>query len=729
LGSLAPAQFSVIFDESVAALSGDAAVGELRANGRKEVTLALKLFPFVAVAVFTCSQQVALPHDSKHLLDDSAIKRIIQPNTGTAPVSTQSVAGCWDFEQSNDQWIADSSGSGNLMSAANCMDLPFSLAGDNRAVKLGGSNEYLGVIIKPGADLAQLDDRFTVALRIKPDELKSRCVILAYQYEGLGWTVGLTDRGELIAGLRGGGVSKGLSAPLPESGGHVAIVFSRQQGPVGLYIDGESVATTAEKDFWGLGDTTGFLVGCRRNRGKTPSQQYRGLLDDLIVINSVINDGDALKLAQQPYRKLFNFSDVEIPDKPFFWNTIYTGEQLGHLLKTTFRFNGIDIQLEHPPAMLEVNRTAGLLVNKGMQVQKIHAWPRPRQKIDVPRGFIAPSGDWLVMFTAGRNQYGCAPELRHVKTNEMLTYRSTDRGRTWTGPTRAWNCNYSSSFVVPFIPRDSSRIYLFTTEPIPSLRENKEDGPIVYRTSDDNGHTWSAPVRIRPTNLPDFTGISGMRMCQTRASTWLLGTHKKASFHFTADNGFTLREKQFVLRSTDDGKTWKMHLTAPAAPPQDPPWRNEGRVINLSDGGAMMLARVQGHLWESFSNDDGLTWSLPAPQELVHPAAPPMLFHLSDGETLVQLIHNRYGGKEAQQLDRNELWVSLSTDDGKTWSEPAFLMANLVDNVRRPNLSYTDLFVDGGQIHFIVPHLWEQVLRVSMSEQALLNLPTAMDLQ
>ena len=55
-------------------------------------------------------------------------------------------------------------------------------------------------------------------------------------------------------------------------------------------------------------------------------------------------------------------------------------------------------------------------------------------------------------------------------------------------------------------------------------------------------------------------------------------------------------------------------------------------MINLSDGGAMMLARVQGHLWESFNAADGLTRSLPVPQQLVHPAVPPMLFHLSDGK-------------------------------------------------------------------------------------------------
>ncbi|WP_425397833.1 sialidase family protein [Aeoliella sp.] len=678
--------------------------------------MAKKLVCLIATVVCVCWQPMA-----KSVPPLSAAR-------GVVDITADQLAGCWDFETSDDQWVADISGCGHLMSAANCMDLSSRIVSASRAARLGGDNEYLGVIIKPDTSLANLDERFTVTLRIAPDRTTRRCVILAYNFNGLCWTVGRNELGELVAGLRGDGVSRGLRAPMPSDGGHVAITFSRQHGPTDVYIQGVAAETVAEPDFWGPGDTCGLLVGCRRNHGKTPSQLYSGLLDDLIVINSEIDAEDAKQLASRSCRELFELPNASIPAEPFLWNMTYSREQLGHRLRTDLRFSGFDINLQSPPAGLRIDESVGLLVNQHAKVQKIHAWPRPRQKVDVPRGLVTPGGDWLVMFAAGRNQYGCSAELRHVKTNEMLSYRSADQGRTWQGPTRAWTCDHSSSFTVPFIPAGSNRIYVFGTEPIPSLRENKEDGPIVYRYSDDDGHTWSAATRIRPVNLPDYTGISGMRMCQTRAGTWLLGTHKKQSFDFTSANGFTLREKQFVLRSTDEGQTWNMHLTSPAAPPQEPPRRNEGRVIDLSDGRAMMLARVQGHLWQSFSADDGVTWSLPEPQKLVHPAAPPMIFHLSDGKTLIQLIHNRYGGKEHHQADRNELWVSLSMDDGTSWSEPGLLMANLVENVRRPNLSYTDMFTDEGQVHFVVPHLWEQVLHVSLPEQELFNLPKAGDL-
>jgi len=42
--------------------------------------------------------------------------------------------------------------------------------------------------------------------------------------------------------------------------------------------------------------------------------------------------------------------------------------------------------------------------------------------------------------------------------------------------------------------------------------------------------------------------------------------------------------------------------------------------------------------------DNGQTWSDPTPTTLVHPDAPPMLFHLADGKATVAFQHNRHRG-------------------------------------------------------------------------------------
>ncbi|MHC4399568.1 MAG: exo-alpha-sialidase, partial [Planctomycetota bacterium] len=44
---------------------------------------------------------------------------------------------------------------------------------------------------------------------------------------------------------------------------------------------------------------------------------------------------------------------------------------------------------------------------------------------------------------------------------------------------------------------------------------------------------------------------------------------------------------------------------------------------------------AEGHIRETRSTDDGKTWTEPKPTPLVHPDAPPMVFHLADGRTLV----------------------------------------------------------------------------------------------
>ncbi len=49
------------------------------------------------------------------------------------------------------------------------------------------------------------------------------------------------------------------------------------------------------------------------------------------------------------------------------------------------------------------------------------------------------------------------------------------------------------------------------------------------------------------------------------------------------------------------------------------------------DGQVVHHARTpQGHLFMAWSGDDGRTWTKPTPSPLVHPDAPPMLFHLAD---------------------------------------------------------------------------------------------------
>ena len=85
------------------------------------------------------------------------------------------------------------------------------------------------------------------------------------------------------------------------------------------------------------------------------------------------------------------------------------------------------------------------------------------------------------------------------------------------------------------------------------------------------------------------------------------------------------------------------------------------------------------------------------------------------------------------QKDRSEVWVSISKDDGVTWSHPRFVLANAMAPKRNSawwdyQCSYMDMFVDNGAVHLFVPHRWERVLHLEMREDALASLATKNEL-
>ena len=83
--------------------------------------------------------------------------------------------------------------------------------------------------------------------------------------------------------------------------------------------------------------------------------------------------------------------------------------------------------------------------------------------------------------------------------------------------------------------------------------------------------------------------------------------------------------------------------------------------------------------------------------------------------------------------DRSEIWAALSTDGGRTWSEPRFLFANALGETlempfRNYQCSYIDVFPVGDVLHLFVPHRWRQVLHLTLHEAALNQLPTRQEL-
>lgn len=394
------------------------------------------------------------------------------------------------------------------------------------------------------------------------------------------------------------------------------------------------------------------------------------------------------------------------------------------------------ITSKNMPQGYKFDRELGLVINNKIHGKVIHR--NYNGGLYETRAVKSPNGDYLLMFPDG-GHYGSAGQS-HKKINNMVAYRSKDMGNTWEGPTVAFDIDYNQHGFIPFIPKGTNRLYAFGTQPI-RYSYNAEGGlqensPIGYRYSDDDGHSWSEVRLIRPENDPDFLGMSVMRMCETDNGTWLLGSHE-------ADWSYKpLLTRQYILRSDDKGKTWEV---VPGK--RHGGWHascygrmDEGRPINVGNGEIFFMTRTpEGHLWGSRSVDDGKTWSEFEPTSLVHPDAPPMLFKLSNGKTLIAFHHNISRMKTAdltigsQHLDRSELWFSLSEDGGRTWSDSKFLLANafkpaLEGPWKDYNTSYCDMFVDEGKIHLLMPHRWSRALYLTIEENELETFSTKKEL-
>ncbi len=118
-----------------------------------------------------------------------------------------------------------------------------------------------------------------------------------------------------------------------------------------------------------------------------------------------------------------------------------------------------------------------------------------------------------------------------------------------------------------------------------------------------------------------------------------------------------------VMYSDDEGKTWSRSasvLTTGGGGFES--GASEPTVVELSDGKLWMLIRAQtGHLWESFSTDNGKTWTRATETILPSSNAPATALRLRSGEIAVAWndhVHSNYA--------RQTLVVGL-TNDGKSF--------------------------------------------------------------
>jgi len=189
-------------------------------------------------------------------------------------------------------------------------------------------------------------------------------------------------------------------------------------------------------------------------------------------------------------------------------------------------------------------------------------------------------------------------------------------------------------------------------------------GRTMITRSADGGKTWSQPQTVLDHRLDDgphalFRCQDGTLLCFiTIQASWYGYDKAPPAFHNDIDG---LNTKQFLIRSTDDGKTWS-DLISLSSPGDFYERAHGGRPIQLADGGILWATYFQqsgvpflrGAIRRS--DDSGKTWNVIS--TIVRPdnnIDEPVIADLADGRLLL--------------LTRPDGAFFTSSDQGINWTD------------------------------------------------------------
>src|SRR5262245_34710756 len=191
-----------------------------------------------------------------------------------------------------------------------------------------------------------------------------------------------------------------------------------------------------------------------------------------------------------------------------------------------------------------------------------------------------------------------------------------------------------------------------------SHREATSDAWRVFVRSDDEGRTWSPPLRL-PREEPYTTG------CHDRL-TVLDGGRLVAPLHATEDwHRHHLRVR--CAWSDDHGRTWRLSpaLELPRVADSGESGCIEPDVAQRADGSLLMAIRTaMGTVFRAESHDGGETWTGLRSMEVVSPVAPALLRRVPGTGDLLLVWNWHYDWREPMSGVRRPLACAISTDGG-----------------------------------------------------------------
>lgn len=235
--------------------------------------------------------------------------------------------------------------------------------------------------------------------------------------------------------------------------------------------------------------------------------------------------------------------------------------------------------------------------------------------------------------------------------NTSIVKRASADGATWSGETVLITANAGEATKGPTLLKTSGgTVWLvynrIDIDPVTRLG-------VFYRTSTDDGETWSAEGEIE-TSYSD--AAIGGPMVELENGNLI------QPFWGSAGGAIDTA----IMRSTDGGETWGGEVLA-ADGSVDGRLYYEPNMIQLANGDLLCLMREEsgaGECWKTTSNDNGATWSA-ASLAFTSCQSAARLTQLSDG-TVITVFRVAAGAGATT--------IRTSSDNGAAWSDGQLVM-------------------------------------------------------
>lgn len=241
----------------------------------------------------------------------------------------------------------------------------------------------------------------------------------------------------------------------------------------------------------------------------------------------------------------------------------------------------------------------------------------------------------------------------HESNKDVEIWVSDKKDGSWTAPVGIANGIINDSLRYPcwnpvlFRTKDGISLYY-------KVGSNPREWWGMGIHSTDEGKSWSAPKKLSdgilgPIKNKPVTLTSGVILSPSSIET------KNEEWH------------AHIERSTDDGKSWEKI----SIDPKNPAKVIQPTLLLYPEGKIQVLLRSnQNYIMESWSTDEGKTWSPLAKTNVLNPNSGIDAVTLSSG--LQVLIYNPMESGKDWVNGRNKLNVAVLVD-GKTWEDVAFL--------------------------------------------------------